>query len=52
LHEGVKWHDGQPFTARDVKCTWDLLQGETSERCATVSHGRRLIFIDVFKPTV
>ena len=33
LHEGVKWHDGQPFTARDVKCTWDLLQGKTS--CAS-----------------
>jgi len=31
LHEGVKWHDGKPFTARDVKCTWDLLQGKTSE---------------------
>src|ERR1700722_4232420 len=23
LHPGVKWHDGQPFTAKDVKCTWD-----------------------------
>ena len=32
LHEGVKWHDGKPFTARDVKCTWDLLQGKTSEK--------------------
>ena len=31
LHEGVKWHDGKPFTASDVKCTWDLLQGNTSE---------------------
>src|SRR5438477_1712595 len=31
LHEGVKWHDGKPFTARDVKCTWDLLQGKASE---------------------
>src|SRR5436309_6549547 len=31
LHEGVKWHDGKPFTASDVKCTWDLLQGKTSE---------------------
>ena len=20
LREGVKWHDGRPFTARDVKC--------------------------------
>ena len=32
LHEGVKWHDGKPFTASDVKCTWDLLQGKTSEK--------------------
>src|SRR5437870_3104701 len=31
LHQGVKWHDGKPFTASDVKCTWDLLQGKTSE---------------------
>src|SRR5690242_20571314 len=29
LHERVKWHDGKPFTAKDVKCTWDLLQGKT-----------------------
>src|SRR6059058_6236752 len=28
LHEGVKWHDGKPFTARDVKCTWDMLTGK------------------------
>jgi peptide/nickel transport system substrate-binding protein len=27
LRQGVKWHDGQPFTALDVKCTWDLLMG-------------------------
>ena len=32
LREGVKWHDGKPFTARDVKCTWDLLLGKSSER--------------------
>ena len=23
LREGVKWHDGKPFTAKDVKCTWE-----------------------------
>lgn len=23
LRQGVTWHDGKPFTARDVKCTWD-----------------------------
>src|SRR6202048_4622562 len=22
LRDGVKWHDGQPFTSADVKCTW------------------------------
>jgi peptide/nickel transport system substrate-binding protein len=27
LHQGVKWHDGKPFSAADVKCTWDLLMG-------------------------
>jgi peptide/nickel transport system substrate-binding protein len=32
LHEGVKWHDGKPFTAKDVKCTWDLLTGKSSEK--------------------
>ena len=32
LHEGVKWHDGKPFTANDVKCTWDMLLGKTSEK--------------------
>src|SRR5580704_11077325 len=25
LSQGVKWHDGKPFTAKDVLCTWDLL---------------------------
>ena len=32
LHQGVKWHDGKPFTAKDVKCTWDMLQGKTTEK--------------------
>ena len=27
LRPGVKWHDGKPFSASDVKCTFDLLQG-------------------------
>jgi peptide/nickel transport system substrate-binding protein len=26
LHRGVKWHDGQPFTAKDVKFTFDMLR--------------------------
>src|ERR1700724_1560299 len=32
LRQGVKWHDGKPFTAADVKCTWDLLQGTAKEK--------------------
>src|SRR5436189_5615047 len=27
LRQGVKWHDGKPFSSADVKCTWDLLLG-------------------------
>lgn len=25
----AKWHDGKPFTAADVKCTWDMLTGKS-----------------------
>ena len=32
LREGVKWHDGKPFTAADVKCTWDLLTGKSADK--------------------
>jgi peptide/nickel transport system substrate-binding protein len=27
LRRNVKWHDGQPFTARDVKYTFDMVRG-------------------------
>jgi peptide/nickel transport system substrate-binding protein len=32
LREGVKWHDGKPFTAKDVQCTWDRLQGKSKAK--------------------
>jgi peptide/nickel transport system substrate-binding protein len=32
LRQGVRWHDGKPFTARDVKCTWDLLSGKSADK--------------------
>jgi peptide/nickel transport system substrate-binding protein len=28
LHPGVRWHDGKPFTAKDVQCTWNKLTGK------------------------
>src|SRR5258708_10339452 len=32
LRQGVTWHDGKPFTAKDVARTWDMLTGKTSEK--------------------
>jgi peptide/nickel transport system substrate-binding protein len=32
LRRGVTWHDGKPFTAKDVKCTWDLLTGKANDK--------------------
>jgi len=32
LRHGVKFHDGKPFTAADVKCTWDLLLDKTNDK--------------------
>ncbi|SJZ86003.1 peptide/nickel transport system substrate-binding protein [Enhydrobacter aerosaccus] len=32
LHPGVKWHDGQPFTAEDVVCTLNLLTGKGEDK--------------------
>jgi peptide/nickel transport system substrate-binding protein len=31
LRQGVKWHDGKPFTSKDVGCTFDLLLGKAKE---------------------
>jgi peptide/nickel transport system substrate-binding protein len=32
LRSGVKWHDGKPFTANDLKCSWDLLLGKAPQK--------------------
>src|SRR5262245_24670074 len=32
LREGVKWHDGKPFTSKDVKCTFDMLMGKSAAK--------------------
>ncbi len=31
LRQGVKWHDGKPFTAKDVQCTWNKLTGKDTD---------------------
>jgi len=32
LRQGVKWHDGKPFTAKDVRCTWTSCRARTGIR--------------------
>src|SRR6266436_9697660 len=32
LRRGIAWHDGEPFTAADVKCTWDLILGQGTDK--------------------
>ena len=32
LRQGVKWHDGQPFTAKDVLCTVDLMLDQAKDK--------------------
>ena len=31
LREGVTWHDGKPFTAKDVQCTFHRLNGKEKD---------------------
>lgn len=47
LHKGVKWHDGQPFTARDVAFTITAIQNpDTRSPLATSWQGVRADAID------
>jgi len=32
LRQGVKWHDGKPFTAADVRCTFELMMDNAKEK--------------------
>lgn len=38
LRQGVKWHDGKPFTSADVKCTFDLLTGKVNAKLRKNPH--------------
>jgi peptide/nickel transport system substrate-binding protein len=44
LRQGVKWHDGQPFTSKDVKCTWDALTGHGDEKTEIIRKNPRKIW--------
>jgi peptide/nickel transport system substrate-binding protein len=43
LQEGVKWHDGKPFTAKDVVCTFDLLTGKAERQQAAHQPAQDLV---------
>src|SRR6202171_2764713 len=32
LRQGVKWHDGKPFTSNDVKCTFNMVMGKSPQK--------------------
>src|SRR6201981_4066187 len=32
LRQGVKWHDGKPFSDEDVRCTFELLLGNAKDK--------------------
>jgi peptide/nickel transport system substrate-binding protein len=38
LRKGVTWHDGKPFTSRDVKFTWELLMNPKFGAFTKVGH--------------
>src|SRR5260370_6091576 len=44
LRQGVKWHDGKPFTSADVKCTWDALMGKGDEKLDLIRKSPRKIW--------
>lgn len=49
LREGVKWHDGKPFTAKDVKCTFNLIQDKGEDKLR--KNPRKLLFQNVVDVT-
>jgi peptide/nickel transport system substrate-binding protein len=49
LRSGVKWHDGKPFTAKDVKCTWDALSGKADEKSDLIRKNPRKVWYNNLK---
>jgi len=50
LRHGVKWHDGQPFTADDVKFTYDKLMDPKVDAAPTRSYFTTVKSCDVIDP--
>ena len=49
LRPGVKWHDGKPFSAKDVKCTWDALIGKADEKSDLIRKNPRKVWYSNLK---
>ncbi|MDI1287924.1 MAG: ABC transporter substrate-binding protein [Reyranella sp.] len=49
LRTGVKWHDGKPFSAKDVKCTWDALTGKGDEKLDIIRKNPRKVWYSNLK---
>jgi peptide/nickel transport system substrate-binding protein len=49
LRQGVKWHDGKPFTSADVKCTWDSLAGHVADDKSLIRKNPRKLWYSNLK---
>jgi peptide/nickel transport system substrate-binding protein len=47
LRQGVKWHDGKPFTSKDVKCTFDALMGGEDKSEIIRKNPRKIWYINL-----
>jgi peptide/nickel transport system substrate-binding protein len=47
LRRDVKWHDGKPFTAQDVKYTFDMVRGAPEAKAKLKVNPRKLWFDNV-----
>ncbi len=52
LRSGVKWHDGKPFSAKDVKCTWDALIGQEEKSDLIRKNPRKVWYSNLKDVTV
>ncbi|MBL6617554.1 MAG: ABC transporter substrate-binding protein [Reyranella sp.] len=52
LRQGVKWHDGKPFSSADVKCTWDAVMGKGDEKLDIIRKSPRRIWYINLKEVV